>query len=98
MATAKRPAVAELPVARPAAHMLAVMLATLLSMVLGFGREMVNARFFGEQWELDSFLVAAIIPTLVFGVFNGALVSALVPVFSAYFASDETEEVTRRTG
>jgi len=95
MATAKRPAVAELPVARPAAHMLAVMLATLMSMVLGFGREMVNARYFGEQWELDSFLVAAIIPTLVFGVFNGALVSALVPVFSSYFAADETEEVWR---
>lgn len=75
--------------------MLAVMLATLVSMVLGFGREMVNARYFGEQWELDSFLVAAIIPTLVFGVFNGALVSALVPVFSAYFATDDTEEVWR---
>ena len=40
------------------------MLATFASMLLGFGREMVNARYFGEQWELDSFLIAAIIPTL----------------------------------
>src|SRR5579872_4392965 len=73
----------------------AVMLATLLSMVLGFAREVVNAKFFGERWELDAFLVAAIIPTLVFGVFNGALVSALVPVFSGYFSAGKSEEAWR---
>lgn len=72
-----------------------VMLATLLSMVLGFGREVVNAKYFGERWELDAFLVAAILPTLVFGVFNGALVSALVPIFSSYFAEGKDEEVWR---
>jgi len=73
----------------------AVMLATLLSMVLGFAREVVSAKYFGERWELDAFLVAAIIPTLVFGVFNGALVSALVPIFSGYFAEGEDEEAWR---
>ena len=35
----------------------AVMLATLLSMILGFAREVVNAKYFGERWELDAFLV-----------------------------------------
>lgn len=73
----------------------AVMLATLLSMVLGFAREVVNAKYFGERWELDAFLVAAILPTLVFGVFNGALVSALVPIFSGYFAEGKPEEAWR---
>ncbi len=73
----------------------AVMLATLLSMVLGFAREVVNARYFGERWELDAFLVAAILPTLVFGVFNGALVSALVPIFSGYFVAGKDEEAWR---
>jgi putative peptidoglycan lipid II flippase len=77
------------------ASTLAVMLATLASMLLGFGREVVNARYFGEAWELDAFIVAAIIPILVFGVFNGALVSALVPVFSGYFASKNEEDVWR---
>ena len=71
------------------------MLATLLSMVLGFGREVVNAQYFGERWELDAFLVAAIIPTLVFGIFNGALVSGLVPIFSGYFAAGKSEEAWR---
>ncbi len=71
------------------------MLATLLSMVLGFAREVVNAQYFGERWELDAFLVAAILPTLVFGVFNGALVSALVPIFSGYFAAGKDEDAWR---
>jgi putative peptidoglycan lipid II flippase len=99
MATAKRPALVEPRQDRAglsvASSTIAVMSATLVSMLLGFGREMVNARYFGERWELDSFLVAAIIPTLVFGVFNGALVSALVPVLSGYFAADESEEAWR---
>ncbi|MBV8281244.1 MAG: murein biosynthesis integral membrane protein MurJ [Candidatus Eremiobacteraeota bacterium] len=71
------------------------MLATLASMLLGFAREVVNAKYFGEAWEFDAFLVAAIIPTLVFGVFNGALVSALVPVFSEYFAAKHEEDAWR---
>jgi putative peptidoglycan lipid II flippase len=78
-----------------ASSTVAVMAATLLSMVLGFAREVVNAKYFGERWELDAFLVAAIIPTLVFGVFNGALVSALVPIFSSYFAEGKDEEAWR---
>lgn len=68
---------------------LLVMAATLASTILGFGREIVNARYFGTHWELDTFLAAATIPTIVFGVFNGALVSALVPVFSSYIARGE---------
>ena len=70
---------------------LLVMAATLASTILGFGREIVNARYFGTHWELDTFLAAATIPTIVFGVFNGALVSALVPVFSSYIARGEEE-------
>ena len=73
----------------------AVMLATFASILFGFGREVVNARYYGERWELDAFLVASIIPTLVFGVFSGALVSALVPVFSEYFANERAEEAWR---
>lgn len=72
-----------------------VMAATLASSILGFAREIISARFFGTQWELDSFLAAATIPTILFGVFNGALVSALVPVFSEFVASGE-EEAARR--
>ena len=72
-----------------------VMAATLASTILGFMREVVNARYYGTQWEMDTFLAAATIPTILFGVFNGALVSALVPVFSEYITHGQDEEAWR---
>ncbi|MGP6158866.1 MAG: murein biosynthesis integral membrane protein MurJ [Vulcanimicrobiaceae bacterium] len=74
---------------------LVVMAATFASSLLGFGREVVNARFYGAWWEMDSFLAAATIPTILFGLFNGALLSALVPTFTDYVARGEEEEACR---
>jgi len=74
---------------------LIVMAATLGSSLLGFGREVVNAHYFGTHWELDTFLATATIPTIVFGLFNGALVSALVPTFSDYLARGHDEDAWR---
>ena len=72
-----------------------VMAATLFSSVLGFGREVVNATYFGTSAGMDAFLAAATIPTILFGVFNGALVSALVPVFSELVARGDDESAWR---
>ena len=69
--------------------------ATLLSTILGFGREVVNARYFGTRWEMDAFLAASVIPTILFGVFNGALVSALVPTLTQYVAHGEDDQAWR---
>ncbi len=60
------------------------MAATFASTLLGFIREVINAKYYGTHWEMDTFLAAATIPTILFGVFNGALLSALVPIFSDY--------------
>jgi putative peptidoglycan lipid II flippase len=68
---------------------------TLLSTLIGFAREIVNARYYGAQWEMDTFLAAATIPTILFGVFQGALLSALVPLFSNYLARDDQEDAWR---
>jgi putative peptidoglycan lipid II flippase len=72
-----------------------VMAATLASTVLGFGREVLNARYFGASGDMDAFLAAAVVPTILFGVFNGALVTALVPIFSDYFATDREDDAWR---
>jgi putative peptidoglycan lipid II flippase len=69
--------------------------ATLASTILGFFREVVNAQFYGTRWEMDTFLAAATVPTILFGVFNGALVSALVPTFSEYIAHGREDEAWR---
>ncbi len=68
------------------------MAATLGSTVLGFGREVVSARYYGTQWQMDTFLAAAVVPTILFGVFNGALISALVPTFSEYLTHGHEKE------
>src|SRR5271170_4026443 len=72
-----------------------VMGATFASTILGFFREVVNAQFYGTRWEMDTFLAAATIPTILFGVFNGALVSVLVPTFSEYLAHRKEDEAWR---
>jgi putative peptidoglycan lipid II flippase len=71
------------------------MAATFGSTLCGFFREVVNAKYYGTQWEMDTFLAAATIPTILFGVFNGALVSALVPTFSEYLSRHAREEAAR---
>ena len=68
------------------------MAATLASTILGFMREVVNAKYYGTQWEMDTFLAAATIPTILFGVFNGALVSALVPTFTEYITHGREDD------
>jgi putative peptidoglycan lipid II flippase len=71
------------------------MAATLGSTVLGFGREVVNARYFGAHQEMDTFLAAATIPTILFGAFNGALLSALIPTFTSYIARGDEKQLWR---
>jgi putative peptidoglycan lipid II flippase len=68
------------------------MAATLASTLLGFTREVVTARYFGASWQLDVFLSASAMTTILFGVFNGALTSALVPIFSDYLATGRERE------
>lgn len=69
--------------------------ATLGSTILGFGREIVNAKYFGAQQVMDTFLAAATIPTILFGAFNGALLTALIPTFSSYIARGEEAQLWR---
>jgi putative peptidoglycan lipid II flippase len=80
---------------RIAGSVILVMVVTLGSTLLGFVRELLNARYFGTQWEMDTFLAAATIPTIIFGLFNGALVSALIPTFSHYVARGRDDDAWR---
>ncbi len=72
-----------------------VMAASALSALLGFAREIITAHYFGTRSEMDAFLNASTIPTVLFGIFNGALVAALVPTFSEYMSLGRPDEVRR---
>src|SRR5438094_7107066 len=62
-------------------------LATLLSRVLGFARDMVLARLFGAAPSADAFFVAYRIPNLLRELFaEGSMSAAFIPVFSEYLA------------
>jgi putative peptidoglycan lipid II flippase len=83
------------PARRLARSTVLVMAAMLASTGLGFAREVVTARFFGASCELDAYLAALVVPTILFGVFNGALMSALVPIFADYVATGREAHAVR---
>jgi len=68
---------------------------SLLSRVLGLGREMAIAHQFGATVATDAYLVALTIPSLLFIVFAQALATVVVPVFTEYKSRGETREAWR---
>ncbi len=63
----------------------------IVSRVLGMGREMVIAYLFGATGLVSAFRVAQIIPTMLYDLLVGGMVSsALVPVFSEHAERDRS--------
>lgn len=60
---------------------LIILLANFASRILGFGREILIARFFGASAVVDSFLVAQVLPATIAGLIGGALTTVFIPVF-----------------
>src|SRR5262249_30334235 len=70
--------------------------ATLLSRLLGFVRDMVVARAFGAGTITDAFFVAFRIPNILRRLLaEGALSTAMIPVFTDYLARDDRPELHR---
>ncbi len=60
----------------------AMALATMLSRVLGMGREMVYAWFMGDTWVAGAFTLAFMVPNLFRRLLGeGALTAAFIPIF-----------------
>lgn len=58
-----------------------LMFATLLSKVLGFGRELALASAYGASSYSDAFLVSLNIPTVIFSVIGTSLGTAFIPLY-----------------
>jgi len=68
-------------------------LATLLSRILGFIRDMVIARYFGAGFSTDAFFVAFRIPNLLRRLFaEGSLSIAFIPVFTEHIKKNGKDE------
>ncbi|MBI3760948.1 MAG: murein biosynthesis integral membrane protein MurJ [Chloroflexi bacterium] len=71
-------------------------LGNVVSRLLGMAREIVKADLFGATGQVSAFEVAAIVPTMLYDLIVGGLVSsALVPVFSDYAAPERRDELWR---
>src|SRR5712691_7602934 len=70
--------------------------ATLLSRILGYVRDMVVALAFGAGPVTDAFFVAFRIPNILRRLLaEGALATAVIPVFSDYTVTRSRAELTR---
>ncbi len=58
--------------------------ATILSKILGFGREVALAAVFGASAATDAYLVALVVPAVFFGIVGSAITTVGIPVFSEY--------------
>jgi putative peptidoglycan lipid II flippase len=68
-------------------------LATMLSRIFGFIRDMVVAAFFGAGFATDAFFVAFRIPNLLRRLFaEGSLTISFVPVFTEYLKTRSRKE------
>lgn len=69
------------------------------SRIMGLVRETIIAHYFGATGEVSAFRVASIIPTMVYELLIGGMLSAaLVPVLSEYAASGKKEELGKAVG
>ncbi len=71
-------------------------MATLLSKVLGLVRDSMLTAYFGSGMESDAFLTASTIPTLLFDVVIGGVISAtFIPVFNDIMAKKNRDEAMK---
>lgn len=60
---------------------IALMIATIISKVLGFGRELVLASSYGASMYSDSYLTAMNIPAVLFTIIGNTLGTVLIPIY-----------------
>ena len=73
-----------------------ISLGTILSRILGFARDVTIACLFGTSYAAEAFFVAFRIPNLLRNLLGeGAINSAIVPVFSEYLVEKDKEEFFR---
>ena len=58
-----------------------IMIATMLSKVLGFAREVVLANFYGTGQNADVFLLTLNIPGLIIAVVGSAIATTYIPLY-----------------
>lgn len=61
-----------------------VMFLTGLGYIFGFFVQVIIAKYFGVSAELDTFVVAAVVPEFIFGISNAIFLTSLMVLFAEY--------------
>jgi putative peptidoglycan lipid II flippase len=78
---------------------LVIMIGTLLSRILGLGREQITSWLFGTGDTVAAYTIADNVYTMLYDlVISGMIQAAIVPVLSAYASPEQREEFRRITG
>ncbi len=70
---------------------LVLMVGSLVSKVFGIVREFSMAAVFGTQATTDSWLMASIVPNLLFGLFSNTITNVIVPVLSGHIEVENSD-------
>ena len=71
-------------------------LGNVASRVIGLAREAVTSYYFGSSGELSAFIIASNVPSMIYDLLVGGMLSAaLVPVFSSYAGRERRAELGR---
>lgn len=74
-----------------------VMIITLISKTLGFGRDVILSYFYGASYISDAYLISQTIPNVLFGFIGTAIVTAYIPIESKIESSLGIEAGNRYT-
>ena len=58
-----------------------LIIATAIAKVLGFGRELVLASYYGASMYSDAYLIAMNIPSVIFNIIGMTLGTVLIPMY-----------------
>ena len=72
-----------------------LMIVTILSKVLGFGREVVLSSTYATSWYVDSYIVALSIPTIIFSSIGQSISTSVIPIYSGILKENGQDDGNR---
>lgn len=74
---------------------LLIMILTILSKLLGLGRELTLSYFYGASHISDAYLISIVIPGVIFGFISAGLSAGYIPIYSQIL-NNEGESIANR--
>ena len=76
---------------------LLVMIITILSKILGFGREIVLSYVYGASAITDAYLISQTVPAVIFGLIGAGIGTGFIPLYSRILNEKGQLEANRYT-